>query len=107
MATILYILLATIFVIAVEFAYFLFRKTAVYSLLRDSLWRFSSSVSPSVSRLSIALGPMVGLDWRLLIATSAKFLFLVSSRAEESGGFASAPVSSALQIGLRQALNMA
>jgi hypothetical protein len=46
---------------------------------------------------------MVGLDWRLLIATSAKFLFLVSSRAEESGGFASAPVSSALQIGLRQA----
>jgi len=44
MATLLYILLATIFVIAVEFAYFLFRKTSVYSLLRNSLWRFSEKL---------------------------------------------------------------
>jgi hypothetical protein len=44
MATLLYILLATTFVIAVEFAYFLFRKTSVYSLLRNSLWRFSEKL---------------------------------------------------------------
>jgi len=44
MATLLYILLATIFVIAVKFVYFLFRKTSVYSLLRNSLWRFSEKL---------------------------------------------------------------
>jgi hypothetical protein len=43
-ATILYILFATIFVIAVEFAYSLFRKTAVYSLLRNSLWRVAEKL---------------------------------------------------------------
>ena len=44
MSTILTFVLVTIFVITVDFAYFLFRQTAVYSLLRDSLWRFSEKL---------------------------------------------------------------
>jgi hypothetical protein len=44
MATILHILLAIIFVLAVDFAYSLFRETGVYQALRESLWHFSENL---------------------------------------------------------------
>jgi hypothetical protein len=44
MSIILILALVTIFVIALDFAYSLFRKTAVYSFLRASLWRFSEKL---------------------------------------------------------------
>ena len=44
MSTILTFALVTLFVIAVEFAYFLFRQTAVYGSLRALFWRFSEKL---------------------------------------------------------------
>ena len=44
MAMILYIVLAIIFVLAVDFAYSLFCETGVYQALRESLWRFSENL---------------------------------------------------------------
>ena len=44
MSTILTLVLVTIFIIAADFAYYLFQQTRVYQLLRDSLWRLSEKL---------------------------------------------------------------